>query len=365
MRRKWKWGALLLSAVLLAGCGSSSAQATQKPQTESASSVSESEEETAEEEIEDEEKKDEADMEEATASSSSESASSEEEPEEETTAEAEEEAEEEKVPADQVFFDGFYNDAGEETAKISGMTELGDELWTVQAGKYSPTQLLQCAAIGVENDMYYYIEGGSVVALDLTDGSVKWKNDEFGGASPAWTFDEEGNLYLCGYYGPDLFVVTKDGKTRKRVDQFSQSYYWPYYIELTDDLINITYESNETTLQVDKKTFSLSVPAAPVNGYSNGQLKKMAIALSGAHGAYAEIYPDYENEYAIHVFYEHPDYIETVIWYWVNPATGEGVDINGQPVNLREASVSESEMQAAENDMTLEAYPNAGYMTAG
>ena len=102
-----------------------------------------------------------------------------------------------------------------------------------------------------------------MVALDLTDGSEVWRSTEFDGALGGFTYDEDGTIYLCGYFGPDLFVVNKDGETVFRIPELKESYIWPYDIRFTDEgNLLITYEQvgesgGEGTITVDRNDYSI------------------------------------------------------------------------------------------------------------
>ena len=130
----------------------------------------------------------------------------------------------------------------DESAVISGTDQAGNVVWTYETGTYGMTQLYRISEIGVFGDTYYLVEDGAVIALDRSDGSVKWKNEEFVGGGPAFDFGSDGNLYLCGYLGPDLFVVDPDGNTVYRKESFNSDYYWPYELECREDGILLTME---------------------------------------------------------------------------------------------------------------------------
>ena len=46
-----------------------------------------------------------------------------------------------------------------------------------------------------------------------------WENNEFGGASICSTIDNNGTIYMSGYYGPSFFAVDKDGATLVKIDE--------------------------------------------------------------------------------------------------------------------------------------------------
>ncbi len=127
----------------------------------------------------------------------------------------------------------------EEWAELIGTDSGGQIMWSVQTGRYPRAELDSIGEIGSFNDTYYYVEDGMVVALNMKDGSVKWKNMDFKGAAPAspeaCLIDENGTLYLCGYHGPDFFAVNAEGRTLKRIAEFNNNYYWPFEITKPDD----------------------------------------------------------------------------------------------------------------------------------
>lgn len=167
------------------------------------------------------------------------------EPEKVPEEEIEEEPEEPVNEVTSVTFTKL-NDAktGDELASIDGFNEAGERVWNWTTNDYQCTELDQVCEIGTYKDKYYYVEGGRIVALNLADGKVAWSNDEFGGASSSFVFGDDGTLYICGYYGPSLFVVDKDGNTVKRMEDLSEDYYWPYEMELTDGKLIITFEGS-------------------------------------------------------------------------------------------------------------------------
>ena len=162
---------------------------------------------------------------------------------------AEEAAQVSEQQASQVNFERNYTD-GMEQAVITGFDDSGAVLWTVQTASYPGTQLPNCCDVGIENGKYYYVEGGTIITLDLRDGSRIWENPEFGGSTCCHIMDENGTLFICGYYGPDLFVVDRDGHTISKTEKFREGYNWPHQIELQEGILTIWYEQNGESLQV-------------------------------------------------------------------------------------------------------------------
>lgn len=88
----------------------------------------------------------------------------------------------------------------------------GNEYWSYDTDNPLTELTSGGAYITTKDGVVYVYNEGNIVALDGLTGETLWVNKKFGGYPSAWDFDEEGNLYLCGYYGPDLCVFDKDGK---------------------------------------------------------------------------------------------------------------------------------------------------------
>ena len=132
-----------------------------------------------------------------------------------------------------------------EYAVFQGISSSGLVLWLYETDRYELAQLQRVSELGIWGDLYCLVEGGTVVALDLRTGQVRWKNDEFVGGNPAVTWDEN-YLYLCGYLGPDLFVVSLTGRTMVRADSLDPDYMWPMDISLEGGQVVISYEGSMT-----------------------------------------------------------------------------------------------------------------------
>lgn len=143
----------------------------------------------------------------------------------------------------QTIFEHSY-DTGYEQATISGMKEDGTVVWTYVSGKYEPAQLDQVEEIGMHNGMYYLCEGSSIIALDLNTGEKVWENTEFEGGGVSFCFDEQGTLYISGYFSPDLMVIDKNGNTVLREAELDNSiHYWSYELSCEDGYVFVTYEA--------------------------------------------------------------------------------------------------------------------------
>ena len=126
---------------------------------------------------------------------------------------------------------------------IRGYDEEGNITWQVITAKFPMTEFTPVKEIGIFQGFYYYEESGTVVKLNLSDGSVVWKNTDGAGNAVASVFGEDGKLYVCGSYGPDFMEIDADGITLKRIEHFSTTDYWPYQMIYTTEYVDVLMEN--------------------------------------------------------------------------------------------------------------------------
>ena len=185
--------------------------------------------------------------------------------------ESEEKIEPEKdttEPAETVTFD-FAGGELEGAATITGLDKNKQSVWTITTEVYPLAEFLPVEEIGIHEERYYYVEYGTIVAVNLADGKELWRNDEFGGAGIVFDFDEENTLYISGHELPDLFVVDKDGKTVQKLEDMDREYCWPNKIEYQEEQIAITFEGDgdynivNAVFYVDPKDYTYINPEKP------------------------------------------------------------------------------------------------------
>lgn len=155
--------------------------------------------------------------------------------------------------------DEIDSSANEGIGTLTAYQANGTEVWSVRTEAYPMTELSKTYDIGEQGNGYYIEAGGTVYCFDKETGSLLWKNAAFGGAASAAGFDENGNLYICGYYGPMLCVITPDGEMLHKYEEplFRSSayepgdYYWPTNIHVYTDYVEITFDSTGDTLCVN------------------------------------------------------------------------------------------------------------------
>ncbi len=185
-------------------------------------------------------------------------AGSEEDSEQDIESEKKAEMEEvETTAAETVLFEGKINEDNEEYATLTGIDNMGNTVWTYETEGYVQTELEAVSEIGIQDHMYYFVEGGKIVALDVQDGSVLWENDEFGGESVCFDFGDDGTLYLCGYYGPDFFAVDTAGNTLAKIIHFDDNFYGACKIEYLGDEVAVSMSEEEVRVfHVNLQDFS-------------------------------------------------------------------------------------------------------------
>lgn len=152
-------------------------------------------------------------------------------------------------------------------AVIRGLNKEGKEIWKKETEHFPATELERVNEIGVREDVYYYVGGGTVTALDLQSGEVLWENEEFEGASISCAFGTEGQIYLCGSYGPDFFAVDEKGNTLSRIDAFSSQYRWAHGISCSGEQAVVTMtdavSGEDAEITVNLSDYSFELPDTP------------------------------------------------------------------------------------------------------
>ena len=165
-----------------------------------------------------------------------------------------------------ITFETFYVDDGE-YAVITATNIFGRVAWTYTTPTYPLAQLSVVQEVGLYNDTYYFLENGTVVALNIYTANTMWTNDSFGGASALSVIGPDGTIYLSGYLGPDFCAIDANGNTLARIPSVDDYYYWPCEMTLENNMIRLvftegisgtdgppTYLIDTTTFQYFKET---------------------------------------------------------------------------------------------------------------
>ena len=125
----------------------------------------------------------------------------------------------EDVPAE-VLFKRIYTRDFKEYAIITAKDAKGNVMWKRTTGKYNQLQFDSTSEIGLRGNVYYYAENKTVYALSANTGDVLWSNADFGGYQCQGLIGKDGTLYLNGKFEPALCVISPDGKTLARYEDF-------------------------------------------------------------------------------------------------------------------------------------------------
>ena len=216
-----------------------------------------------------------------------------------------------------------------ESAVITGRSRAGESVWSYTTGQYEMAQLDRVNDVGVYGDTYYFVEDGTVTALRVADGEVLWKNADFGGSASAHAFDGDGNVYLCGYFGPDLFIVGPGGATVKSIDAFDSDYYWPWRLDYQGTQLAITFEGtpsgNDETVYVSLDDYSTSINKT--GGAPSGSAANVSMsAVSGTSASSYLVEPQYGISHGPELVID-----GSLSTGWVENVPGQGI---GESVTL-------------------------------
>ena len=130
--------------------------------------------------------------------------------------------------------------------------EDGNVAWTYTTKEYEAAETDAVQGLTDTPAGYIFVADGTVYCVgegEDKEGQIIWQNDAYGGAGTSFDLDDDYNLYLSGYYSPDLFIVNQKGETVARYESFAMDYFWPYEVRYQgNDQVLIRYDSNGNTL---------------------------------------------------------------------------------------------------------------------
>ncbi len=134
-------------------------------------------------------------------------------------------------------------DSGSGEAVLYAKNSKGQEVWTHTFTIEAMTELPPVSPAAMTADRAYVEVGGTLYALSLADGTVLWALNDVGTSLGAPLVDDDGTIYLSGYYGPDLIAISQDGGELWRVNGIDTDYYWSTQLAFEGDLLKVTYDS--------------------------------------------------------------------------------------------------------------------------
>jgi hypothetical protein len=157
------------------------------------------------------------------------------------------------------LFEVKYDEStSKEYATIVCQGEKG-EYWTYETDKYEVGQCSSLEILESPVNVIYLNEGGTIKALNISDGKILWQNSEYCGSGTVCTMDEDDNLYVAGFDSPSLMIIDPNGQTLLRVPQFAE-YFWPYDMYIEDNMLTILFDSEENAKVVmDIRDYSYTI----------------------------------------------------------------------------------------------------------
>lgn len=168
--------------------------------------------------------------------------------------------EENKTLPDSYAIDREYTETAGLIDTITAYDKDKNVLWVYSTGEVKVGQYDTTTDVGERDDGYYYIANCNLYCIDKYTGEVKWKSEESVGTGCSFDFDEDGNIYVCGYEGPDLVVIDPNGKTLHSYGNFKDTegildqFYWAYNIEYENGKVYVTYENKCVRVEADPAT---------------------------------------------------------------------------------------------------------------
>ncbi len=136
------------------------------------------------------------------------------------------------------------DDQARQYGVITGIDSSGKTIWSYTTEAYEMTELDRVRSAGIHGDLYVFVAGGDIIALNVADGTEAWRNSDFQGAGAQYDEGADGNLYFCGYYGPDFLAVSPEGETLARIEQFDPDYYWAAEIACEDGHVQVLMDGS-------------------------------------------------------------------------------------------------------------------------
>lgn len=136
-------------------------------------------------------------------------------------------------------------DVNTSNSTFKGMIQCKDGealVWERETETATRTELETISKVYEDENLVYYVCNGDLNALDKYTGERIWKTKN-AGASNSIVYDKE-NIYLSGYYGPNLVVISKkDGKELHR--NVDEEFGWVYDLKLQGKEVILSYDLPE------------------------------------------------------------------------------------------------------------------------
>lgn len=123
---------------------------------------------------------------------------------------------------------------------VTAQSENGAIIWNYRTSTQQRAEIdaFHCFE---KKDKVYIWDAGKLILLDKVSGNKMWTMNAAGIAFGGYAFDNDDNLYICGWYGPALTAISKDGRKLWTIEKIGD-FYRPYRIQSVNGILQITFE---------------------------------------------------------------------------------------------------------------------------
>ena len=158
----------------------------------------------------------------------------------------EEEKEEKQKKAKSIEFEAKTTADDKEYFVLTGYDRKGNELWSYISDEYYIAELNNFEDVGKIDTGYVVIEAGIVKCFDLYDGSIIWETRKNVGSGNSFVIDENDNIIISGYYGPDLTIVSPDGDIIDSAKNLiNDDFFWPVIEGYENNILTVHYYNSD------------------------------------------------------------------------------------------------------------------------
>lgn len=159
----------------------------------------------------------------------------------------------------QVNYEHGYDESGEYA--VIAVCDAEGEIWRYENSTEEVAQIDCFSMLGETATSVYFLDNGVVKSFDIATGALQWELAEHRMSTGASLVDEDGTLYVCGYFGSFFMVVSPEGEVLALCAEAAQEdLYWPYAMEFVGDKVRIYCESNEDAIVLlNKEDYSYTV----------------------------------------------------------------------------------------------------------